>query len=359
MLLPARLPSIVLAVAATAAAQTYVVDATGAGNFVDIAAAVSAVPSGSTLLVRAGTYGTFQVSAKSLKILCDPGAVVSGPSSASITVSGITAQQSVVVQGLRLVPGSGATFVTCTSCQGSVLLDRLTLANSLGALITATACEQLILRDLDLPLGFQTCTLTDCHTVLEYVEFNSGFGGTGLTVNGGSLQAVGCSFAGGTALTVTQYAPARLLAGCVFPFGFSPSITGNGHVRYDPTLSFPGTPFGPNVVATPLAMPALTSSYAAGTAAAQLAGAVGHLGVIAISLPGPVVAVPGITDRLWLDTANFIPVASGLVGAGAPLQAQLSWTPGVVQGVPALWQALTFDPAGALHLSNPSLVVLP
>ena len=60
-------------------AQTYVVDAAGGpgSHHVSIAAAIPAVPEGSTLLVRAGTYEPFS-SSKGLTILGEPGARIDG-----------------------------------------------------------------------------------------------------------------------------------------------------------------------------------------------------------------------------------------------------------------------------------------
>ena len=65
------LPSWLVAIAAGAPAQVFVVDAAGGAgsHYRDLPAAVAAVPSGSVLIVRAGTYTAFQLANKSLAIL--------------------------------------------------------------------------------------------------------------------------------------------------------------------------------------------------------------------------------------------------------------------------------------------------
>jgi hypothetical protein len=189
-----------------------------------------------------------------------------------------------------------------------------------------------------------------------------------MTMTGGTLQAAGCAFQGGISFMTTpggvmvlaQGASVRLLAGTTittFPTSTDAPIRGDGTVHHDPSIVLP--PIGPTIVAIAAAMPALTSQYAANVATASLAGSIGHLGVIGVGLPGSVLAVPGIDGALWLDPASYFPVAFGIVDTGAPVQAQLPWTPGPVSGVRALWQALTFAPEGTLHLSNPSLTILP
>lgn len=56
---------------AASAAQTFVVDSTGAGQYLDLPAAIAAVPDGAVLLVRPGSYSHFVVTNKSLTILGD------------------------------------------------------------------------------------------------------------------------------------------------------------------------------------------------------------------------------------------------------------------------------------------------
>jgi hypothetical protein len=372
--MPARDALVLLVLGAAVPAQTYVVDELGGtgSHFTSIAAAVAAVPSGSTLHVRSGRYAPFTVTAKSLRILGQSGATVYQQHSSWIAVTGVTAAQSVVVQGLTIAAGWGfPEQLNCTSCQGPVLIDRVGASNPAYGTISATGCAQLWVRGGSVTAGWRTGTLTSSDVVFEGVSFAAGWVGQALTMTGGTLQAVGCAFQGGIAyppllggaMRLAQGASVRLLAGSTFssfPTNTFAAIEGVGTVRYDPGVTLPSTPFGATIVAVAEAMPALTTAFAGGTATASLGGANGHFGVIGVALPGPVLAVPGIDDALWLDGGSLFPVAFGVIGAnGAPVVAQLPWNGGSVAGVRAMWQALTFAPAGMLHLSNPSLTLLP
>jgi hypothetical protein len=69
-----RLPcllALVLSSTLLAQGQAFIVDAAGGpgANFTDLQAAVSAVPSGSTLVVRQGTYGEVTIQAKTLTVI--------------------------------------------------------------------------------------------------------------------------------------------------------------------------------------------------------------------------------------------------------------------------------------------------
>jgi len=68
-------------IASVSAQASFVVDAgSGPGSqFNDIQAAVLAVPSGSVLVVRAGSYSPVLIDGKGLTILCDAGAVIAPP----------------------------------------------------------------------------------------------------------------------------------------------------------------------------------------------------------------------------------------------------------------------------------------
>ena len=71
--LPALLAAISLA-AGLHAQTLWTVDAAGGGDFVEIQNAIDAASSGDTLLLRAGRYDEFVISAKSLTLIVDPGA---------------------------------------------------------------------------------------------------------------------------------------------------------------------------------------------------------------------------------------------------------------------------------------------
>lgn len=139
-----------LLLTALASAQTFVVDAqSGPGSqFTSIAAAVAAVPSGSVLLVRPGTYAPFSIVGKGLAILGTNGVVISGTFYApvTVTVSATAANQPVVLRDLHLqVPLGGEHRVLCTNCLGPLLVQRVTFDTTYFQLgrLTAQQCSQL------------------------------------------------------------------------------------------------------------------------------------------------------------------------------------------------------------------------
>lgn len=84
-------------------AQVYVVDAAGGAgsHFTDLAAAVAAVPSGSTLRVRAGSYIGCALQAKGLAIVGEGLVVLQGSCSVALTL----ATQRVLLRNLQLDAG--------------------------------------------------------------------------------------------------------------------------------------------------------------------------------------------------------------------------------------------------------------
>src|SRR5262245_43767083 len=108
-------------------AQTFIVDANnGPGTaFLDIATAVNSVPDGSTLRVRAGSYGGFSIVAKGLAVRGDPNVVITTP----VFVSNTLAQQPVELRGLQWAPAATASTISlsCANCAGLVLLDSLSI----------------------------------------------------------------------------------------------------------------------------------------------------------------------------------------------------------------------------------------
>jgi len=108
-------------------AQTYVVDAQGGGNFLDLPQAVATVPSGAVLHVRPGAYSAFSLANKSLSILGDdPNSVLVDMGLTSLVIGPTTATDRVLIQNLHLktlVFGSG--ILVIRDAAGQTLLDRV------------------------------------------------------------------------------------------------------------------------------------------------------------------------------------------------------------------------------------------
>ena len=112
------------------AAQVFVVDAAGGAgsHFTDLPAAVSAVPNGATLRVRAGDYRGFALYQKGIAIVGEGVVRVDiGISGTPITVQGTAAHQPVLLKGLTLFafPTEWHGSVAVRGAAGPVVLDSI------------------------------------------------------------------------------------------------------------------------------------------------------------------------------------------------------------------------------------------
>ena len=360
--------------AASLYAQTYIVDSNnGPGtNYTQISTAVAAVPDGSVLLVRAGAYSTFAISAKSLTVRGEPGVVITPTPfvTNAIAVLNLQPHQAVALQTLTFASASPSPFATtnvmCSNNQGTVHLDNLRCANNNSSVgqIWGTNCSQLLVRGCD-----------NCNAVLESCELgHSPFAPWGapwaIRQEGGSLQLVNTSVAGGSggflednAITMVG-GDLRLLGNTVITAGAGsgPSfgVGGTGAVRFGTSVLFLGQPaFEPSITATPKSMPDISSSTGAFGADAVLRGPNGGLGAIAIALPGPRVVVPGFADAIWLDSGSLIWVGLGVLGGTTPVSAQWAYTPGSLPQSTVYWQGISYDAIHQMQVSNPSFLVVP
>jgi hypothetical protein len=136
-----RMAMSVLACAAGLAelpAQTYVVDPGGGGHFRDLQAAVAAVPEGSTLHVKPGTYG-LEIHGKSLTVLAEtPGTV----KAALTAITKLREGQQVTISGITIDHQAPWVYpLELQACLGPVVLDRITMRGPI--VITADRCESL------------------------------------------------------------------------------------------------------------------------------------------------------------------------------------------------------------------------
>lgn len=356
-----------LAMTTATIAQAFIVDANnGLGtSFTSLAAATAAVPDGAILLVRPGNYADFVVDGKGLRILADPGALVVSHQGSSIR--NVPAGKSVVVRGLewaQATPGSSAKL-RCFACAGQILIEGLSMpAVGFVAFISATACEQVTIRDVRNLGGTTYLDLTQSHAVVE----NCGFGGfsarSAIVQNGGSLQVTDSDLAtalpstppnGGVAMHGGEL---RLLgATAVTAFGGVGVAGTAGTARVDPTVTLPAPAFAPAIQGSITTMPALSTSFDGTTAIAELTGEAGAFAAIAIGLPGPRTVLPGIADPLWLDSGSLAFLAFGTLGP-TPLTRTLPWSGAMVPGSRTVWQGASLGASG-LQLSNPSVLILP
>ncbi|MCC6409248.1 MAG: hypothetical protein IT453_18970, partial [Planctomycetes bacterium] len=115
--------------------HTYVVDASGGGDFLDLPPAIAASQAGDVLLMVPGAYSKFTLS-KGLTIVGSPGVHVG-----AVTIANVPAEDTAVLVGLyNLKP------VSIASCPGRVVLQEHTGAYQL----TIDQCSDVRLRDVDL-----------------------------------------------------------------------------------------------------------------------------------------------------------------------------------------------------------------
>jgi hypothetical protein len=372
-------PLALLLLSALASAQTFIVDVNnGPGtNFTSIATAATVVPDGSVLIVRVGHYASFAVTGKSLTVLGETGGIY-GPFAtfgefltASITISGLAANQRVVVHGLRWGMGYIAALgtVTCLNCQGSIFLDEIREATGGSFSLEVQQCRQVQVTNCEFVGGSGSpygARIVASDVMLVDSRFLGGYANPGLQQVGGRVQVVGSALEGGMGFgpgVLMQGGDLRILrSGAVaggHAFGIGLAIAGSGSVRVDPgaLLSGQAPLFAPGVVVTSVAMPDVRAAggQLGFPATCTMNGPSGALGVLLLGIPDAPLFVPGWTDPLWV-TGGFV-MAFGVLGS--PLGASVA-----VPNIPALagqcfgWQGLSIDAAFAFQVSNAAWFVL-
>lgn len=360
-------------------AQSFVVDAAnGPGtDFTSIAAAVQTVPDGAVLRIRAGAYAPFAIAGKGLRLLAEANVRVLQPLfGVGITISSLAANQTVVLHGLRVASANNTpapVSLTCSNAQGAIVLDGLIPGQGGILALRATGCDRLFVRG---GVGWRTMEFANSHAVVENCSV-SGIGWVAVslptvTVANGTLQWVDSTVDGSVALNGTsvatiqlQQADLRLLGSSLVRNALGPfCIAGSGRVRLDPavrvTLLNGGSGVGaidPALAPLVKQMPVLTTAVTAASASASLVGRAGDLALVTVSLPGPRLAVAGFQDLFWIDTSVAGPLTFGVLGS-TPFPAALPLPPGRLDGVRAMWQAVTWDQAADWQVSNPSVAVL-
>lgn len=188
------------ALASALHAQVFIVDAAGGAgsHFTDLAVAVNAVPSGSTLRVRPGTYGLATIQAKSLAIVGEGGQVCM-----SLRVTGLTAQQRVLVRNvvlqdiapprLDLTNNAGSIFVEYATYQSFGLFDGYVRACQAVHFHACYMTDGFGYRTLDIASSY--VTLSRCTNPLQ--PYAGGIAATTSRVELFDSQMVGSKAANG------------------------------------------------------------------------------------------------------------------------------------------------------------------
>lgn len=380
-----------LALAAAASAQTFVVDASnGPGtNFTEIATAVATVASGATLWVRPGLYLPFTIAGKAMAVLADPGVFVAG----SAVVSNTQSSQSVILRGLDFTTptfGVGA-VIHAYDCHGLVLLAELTTPPAPAPEpivasywitprgLVAQRCDQLLLRDCTIA----SAVLSECVSVVESCVLRGTdqqpTGGLpanavdGLTIGEGRCDVVGnTQLIGGAAYPGSAQPPglkailtdARVHSGRIEAGGGGPGwavSSASSQLSIDPSVVFVSGVF-PAIIgaASIVAMPELVSTGAppGGSMQATVATASGDLVALFAAAVGLPTSVPDLPGVYWLDPATVVLLAAGVQQVGFPIGGVVV-VPNLAQlrGATIAWQALSFGAAG-LGATNPSIATV-
>ncbi|HZN38586.1 MAG TPA: hypothetical protein VFD82_07270 [Planctomycetota bacterium] len=378
---------------ASAVAQTFVVDANnGPGtNFLDIPPAIAAVPNGSVLLVRSGTYGPIAMSGRSLSVLAEPGAVVT--STGPIDIANVGALQSVVVRGVR-VPSGGLASAQATNCQGLVMFDRVDQIAAPGVFtafgIHLQGCDQAVVRQCSArgmaALAVEQSQATVERCLLQGEDLTNAGGGSGIAAQNSALTIARCFVRGGNGgfvatplgIVVAHPGAAVWLNTSTASFcddgsggyvaGASPLaphavVDGyNSQVMFDNnTVLVPSggaLPFSPNVAAAWISCASVATQPAppGGTVQTSVLSPAGSFVCLLFGRPAAPMAVPGIwPGRLWLDPAATVVVAGFMsVGMIANFSLAVPATPALI-GERYGWQAVLLQASGGLRFGNASI----
>ncbi|MCA8973085.1 MAG: hypothetical protein KDC98_00105 [Planctomycetes bacterium] len=366
------------ALAAHAAAQTFVVDINnGPGtDFVEIAAAVAAVPDGAVLQVRPGTYGSFQIRAKSLSVVGGPGVYVSGSffQLTAIEILDIASHQSVSIRDVGLAALLGLPRVGLRDCDGTVVLDAFhvmpdTVA-AIGGRLVVSGCQQVIVHESHIAartLVESTIEAYGSNVVLD--DCVLGTTSACIRQGGGRVQVKHCRleresgvFSTGAALMVLAGGELLLHGDTVLDGANVASVTagaGTGTIVLDPSTVLQGLAspaFDPNLTLANRSIPRLDASTQArgGAASATLAVPAAGVGFLHVGFATSPVVLPGIVDPIWLA----MPAALHAVG-GSPAVAGGYSVPNApwVLGVTVAWQGIVLDRNGGLAASNPAAYI--
>lgn len=386
--------------------QTYVVDAgNGPGtNYLDLPAAVAAVPDGAVLLVRPGSYTGFAIASKGLTVL-GSAAVVQG----AVSIGGTAPSQPVTLRGLswsvlprNVVPVTPV--IALDNCQGPVMLEGVALpANPyLGVCpwpcriatgIRATTCSQVYLRNCDIRCAvelsavsavIESCELSgeDLGAIYQTIPNYPPSGNRprpALRLNDSDVQVAGASrFESGSGGNlgqgnhivgasgiVVQNGSLRLLDGTIVAgssgvgqLAFTVEASGSANLRIAPRVGLTGamgaSTQGPQVGTD--VMPALAGSSAAagGVLSATVTTEDGDLVVLAVGFPAAPTLLAGIQDSFWLDPGAHVFAAIGVQQSGGSIGSAVPVPAGpAFVGLRLNWQAACYGPVTAFQATNP------
>lgn len=370
-----------------AQAGVFIVDAaSGPGtHYTSLQAAVGAVPDGSTLIVRSGSYGALDIVARDVAVLGEPGATVQ-----QLGVHNTSSQQRVLVTGLLVQFG-----IAVGNTLGPVVLDGggQTLFFGGASILLVQDAAQVHLRGWRATqqgwLG-NPCTLVNSNAVIEQCTMTGvNFVGPGQGASSGisaqtsRVTLIDTHSYGGNGGTMYVPFPLHNPGGAAIELldatvhvagtselrgGLNSALVGGRAAALRSSFNPAGTvQLASSVVtSTPLASNTTVLPLAASLLRATRAGLGGAVSAVRSGTPNTACAMlaslgvapfdfPGIEGPIWLDPATLVLVALGLSDSNGDLTASLP-VPNLqaLLGFTFVWQAADLDTLGGLHLSNPS-----
>lgn len=354
-----------LLLVAPLAGQTFVVDVAGGpgSHYTNLATAVSSVPSGATLLVRAGMYqSNLVIDNKSLTVLGDPGVVVAGVLSGA-AIRNLTPSQQVTIRGLQLAIAWTSTALEITACAGTVLVDSCSTSAmaGFGGTLRVVGCSDVRVLDsrFEQQLLAQEPGLwcQNSRLVAARSVFTSRGDAPGVQIESADVELADCAVGGKggywawPAVYVQGLGNLRVLGASLLSTTWSPTsnggwvVTGPGNARIDPSVTLAsggGPPFSVagNLVVQPMPVLAAATGTIGGLAGASLSAPAGGIGALFVGLPGPPLATPLFADAIMLLPGTELPMALGPTG---PLLVAAYVVPPLPQllGTRVTWQGIT------------------
>jgi hypothetical protein len=340
---------------ALAAQSTWIVDASGSGNFLDLPPAIAAAQPGDLVLVRPGSYSPATIGI-GIRVVGAPGAgIVSRlPALPYLVVDGIPAGQTCVVRGFEF----WNVVLQVRNCRGQVHLEDLAQRSRIEVqgssavsllrvdaaggvpLSVVDSSAVLVLCDLRAGsgLGFpHHAVVVERSTVLlSQTSLHGGFDFTGIGAGSGVELVSGGLVVAGDASTVIAAGGTRSI-----PMPTPAILARSGTILIDPQVqlapSFGGMAIAGAAAVITAQVPAVVAEVTAQTLSVHTRATAGDLALVLVGLaPQPVSSTP--FGDLWLD-AGSVPLQFQQVPPSGALTTSLPLPP-LPQGLLATFQAV-------------------
>lgn len=333
--------SVALGASDLRAQRTLIVDASGAGQYRSISAALGVAKAGDRLLVRKGTYDPFTVD-KGVTIQGEVGATVVIRAQTPVRVASIPRGQRCAISTL-VIRRADTSFpsppgaLRVEDCLGSVQPEDLEILRSALSRVTPVVASLYVMKSQDVAMSRMRLrpglhawlsTISVVDSTLEGTSFPHVRGACSLTSSRADIarcrlqSGVGSHYAfAGLSLRDSQAilrGDARhRIEGGRFYENRLPAVMGYGRstVTIDPRIRLVGSLSNLSQV-TRRELPSLSvaTSSVGGQSAIEVGAGAGELIATFFSLPSAPIAIPSV-GRLWLGVQPFVLLNAGVCDA--------------------------------------------